>query len=206
MIDARYMKRAIHLAAGTNPQILGERVGALIVTAGEIISEGRKEFASDFYSDPFYDSTVLHAERVAIERVGMLAEGSTLYSTLEPCVALEYEENENFPPCSELIVESGIKRVVFGMLDPNPEIYGRGKDYLEMNGVEVCHLSGFEKMIHSLIDRNSQKTRKFGNMRGRDWRYPSPFHKSPEMIKLRRFKLRKIQLQLNDLMGEYPLS
>jgi len=202
MTDARYMKRAIHLAAGTNPQILSGWVGALIVRDNKIISEGRKEFASDFYSDGFYDSTVLHAERVAIEPAGMLAEGSTLYSTLEPCVALEYEENENFPPCSELIVKSRIKRVVFGMLDPNPEIYGRGKDYLEMNGVEVCHLSGFEKMIYSLINRNSQKNGKFGNVRGRDWRHQRHFHKSTESAKLRRFKLRKMQLQLNDLMEE----
>ncbi len=57
---------------------------------------------------------------------------STLYVTLEPC-----HHYGKQPPCTQAILESGIKRVVIGQLDPNPLVAGKGKQYLEEQGLEV---------------------------------------------------------------------
>lgn len=97
-------------------------VGALIVDcSGNVIGRGATQKAG---SD--------HAEIVALKQAGTKALGATLYVTLEPCC--HYGRT---PPCCKSIVESGIKRVVFAVEDPNPLVAGNGKRFLEENGVEV---------------------------------------------------------------------
>ena len=75
-----------------------------------------------------------HAERNAIANCSSSEEliHSTLYVTLEPC-----HHNGKQPPCTQLILESGIQTVVIGQLDPNPLVAGKGKQFLEANGIEV---------------------------------------------------------------------
>lgn len=127
--DISYLRRAAALAQRgegfVNPNPL---VGAVIVRDGRIIAEG--------YHPRFRD---LHAERVAIADAiakGESLAGSTIYVTLEPCC-----HHGNQPPCTEAILEHGIKRVVVGLPDPNPLVAGKGIEILRQAGVEVEMIS-----------------------------------------------------------------
>ncbi len=72
-----------------------------------------------------------HAEVEALRRAGDQARGATLYVTLEPC-----HHHGRTPPCTEAILEAGIRRVVAGTRDPNPKARG-GLEYLRTRGIEV---------------------------------------------------------------------
>ncbi|MDF2882916.1 MAG: ribD [Clostridiaceae bacterium] len=122
MLDVRYMKRALELAekgAGyTNPNPL---VGAVIVKNEKIIGEG--------YHQVFGSS---HAEVNAFKNATEDVKGATMYVTLEPC-----SHYGKTPPCANAIVEKGIKKVIIGLVDPNPQVSGRGIKILQDNGIEV---------------------------------------------------------------------
>ena len=117
------MRRAIGLArqawGQTHPNPL---VGALIVEDGNVVAEGFH--AKD--GGP-------HAERVALAALGRAPKpGATLYVTLEPC-----STHGRTGACCEAIREAGIRRVVAGATDPNPEHAGKGFDLLRAAGAEV---------------------------------------------------------------------
>lgn len=116
------MSRALDLAekgAGyTNPNPL---VGAVIVKDGRIIGEGYHKVYGGH-----------HAEVNAINNATEDIKGTTMYVTLEPC-----SHYGKTPPCAKAIVESGIKKVVIGLKDPNPLVAGRGIKILEDSGIEV---------------------------------------------------------------------
>ena len=122
MTDEFYMRRAIELAkkgrGWTNPNPM---VGAVIVKDGSIIGEGYHEKCGE-----------LHAERNAIASLTESAEGATIYVTLEPCC--HYGKT---PPCVDQIIENRIKRVVIGMVDPNPLVSGKGVKKLQEAGIDV---------------------------------------------------------------------
>jgi len=123
--DEVYLRRALHLArlGGTavqpNPQ-----VGAVLVAGGVIVAEGWHQR----YGGP-------HAEVEALAQVSDpdLLRRSTLYVSLEPCC----HTRKQTPPCTELILAKGIRRVVVGCLDPNPEVSGGGVARLRSQGVQV---------------------------------------------------------------------
>ncbi len=121
--DARFMARALALAArggirtAPNPQ-----VGAVVVRAGRVVGEG-------FHRAPGSP----HAEVLALRRAGAAARGATLYVSLEPCSP----HPKRTPPCTELLIRSGLKRVVAAMKDPNPLVHGRGLALLRRAGIEV---------------------------------------------------------------------
>jgi diaminohydroxyphosphoribosylaminopyrimidine deaminase/5-amino-6-(5-phosphoribosylamino)uracil reductase len=73
-----------------------------------------------------------HAEVVALESAGERARGSTLYTTLEPCA-----HHGRTPPCTAAIGAAGVARVVVGVLDPDPQVSGRGVAWLRERGVTV---------------------------------------------------------------------
>jgi diaminohydroxyphosphoribosylaminopyrimidine deaminase/5-amino-6-(5-phosphoribosylamino)uracil reductase len=78
-----------------------------------------------------------HAEIVAMQEaaaLGVALAEVTLYSTLEPCAF-----HGRTPACARAIVDRGVKRVVTGMLDPNPRVDGVGLTILRDAGVEVVH-------------------------------------------------------------------
>lgn len=117
-----YMKRALELAllgkGHVNPNPM---VGAVIVKDGRILAEGwHKKYGS------------IHAEREAFAALKESCKGGDLYCTLEPCC--HYGKQ---PPCTEAIVENGIKRVFVGSDDPNPVVNGGGYEFLKKHGVEV---------------------------------------------------------------------
>ncbi len=116
------MLRALDLAIGgwgrVHPNPL---VGAVVLSGDALVGEGyHAEFGGP------------HAERVAIQNAGDRARGGTLVVTLEPCA-----HRGKQPPCSQAIIEAGIRRVVIAGLDPNPVATG-GVTALRESGVEVA--------------------------------------------------------------------
>jgi len=121
--DEIWMQAAIGLArsvrASTAPN---PWVGALVVPAGDDpVTEG----ATQPPGGP-------HAEAVALDLAGDSARGSTLYVTLEPC-----SHHGRTPPCADAVVAAGVKRVVVGILDPDPRVSGLGIQRLRDAGIEV---------------------------------------------------------------------
>lgn len=116
------MQLALDLAASakgkTNPNPL---VGAVIVKDGSIVGTGLHRKAGE-----------PHAEVHAFRMAGEHAKDATLYVTLEPC-----SHFGKTPPCANLVKESGVKRVVVAMQDPNPSVAGRGIKLLRDAGIDV---------------------------------------------------------------------
>ena len=120
--DNRYMKMALRLARkGLGRTSPNPMVGAVVVRKGIVVGQGVHQKAG-----------APHAEPMAIAKAGKKAKGATLYVNLEPC-----NHFGRTPPCTQAILESGIKKVVFGMSDPNPGVKGGGADRLRSQGVEV---------------------------------------------------------------------
>lgn len=119
-----YMKRAIELAEkGIGRVHPNPLVGAVIVKDGKIIGEG--------YHAKYGE---LHAERHALSRCTQSPIGADMYVTLEPCC--HYGKQ---PPCTEAIIEAGIKRVFVGSYDPNPLVSGKSSEILRNAGIEVTY-------------------------------------------------------------------
>jgi diaminohydroxyphosphoribosylaminopyrimidine deaminase/5-amino-6-(5-phosphoribosylamino)uracil reductase len=96
-------------------------VGAILVKGGRVIARGYHKKAG-----------TPHAEVVAIEAAGARARGADLYTTLEPC-----DHFGRTPPCTQAILEAGIRRVIYGSSDPNPLVNGKGVRRLQKQGVQV---------------------------------------------------------------------
>ena len=121
---SEYMKRAIELAKlGTGLVAPNPLVGAVIVKDGRIIGEG--------YHAKYGQ---LHAERHALSRCTASPIGADMYVTLEHCC--HYGKQ---PPCTDAIIESGIKRVFVGSYDPNPLVSGKSREVLENAGIDVTY-------------------------------------------------------------------
>ena len=122
MTENYFMRIAIELAqkgcGHVNPNPL---VGAVITKDNIIIGQGWHQKYGE-----------LHAERNALADCTWPTTGATMYVTLEPCC-----HHGKTPPCTEAIIESGIKRVVIGSPDPNPLVAGKGIRILKENGIEV---------------------------------------------------------------------
>jgi len=73
-----------------------------------------------------------HAEAIVLAAAGEAARGSTLYATLEPC-----SHWGKTPPCADALIASGVRRLVYGILDPDPRVAGQGLSRLREHGVEV---------------------------------------------------------------------
>jgi diaminohydroxyphosphoribosylaminopyrimidine deaminase/5-amino-6-(5-phosphoribosylamino)uracil reductase len=121
-MDEKYMKRAIELSKkGIGYTNSNPLVGAVIVKDGKVIGEGLHEY---------YGGN--HAEVNAILSATESVYGATMYVTLEPC-----SHYGKTPPCADRLVKEGISEVIVGMIDPNPEVAGRGISILEENGIKV---------------------------------------------------------------------
>lgn len=121
--DEIFMKKALRLAkkglGRTSPNPV---VGAMIVRDGNIIATGYHKKAGG-----------AHAEVEALADLqGEVGKEDVLYVTLEPC-----NHYGRTPPCTEAILQRGIRKVVVGMMDPNPDVTGGGCAFLAQRGVEV---------------------------------------------------------------------
>lgn len=120
------MQRALELAElGRGKVSPNPMVGCVIVDNDRIIGEGWHEQ----YGKGHAEVNAI----AAVEDQSMLS-ASTAYVTLEPCA-----HHGKTPPCADLLVSKGIKRVVIGAVDTNPLVGGKGIEKLEQAGVEVSH-------------------------------------------------------------------
>lgn len=122
--DEKYMKRALQIArngigyASPNPM-----VGAVIVHNDTIIGEGYHRCCGEGHAE---------VNAIASVRRPELLPHATIYVTLEPC-----SHYGKTPPCAQLLIDKGIKRVVVGCLDPFEKVSGRGVKMLCDAGIEV---------------------------------------------------------------------
>jgi len=120
--DIKFMQEAHSLAKSAEGRTTPDpMVGAVLVRGGRIISMGYHG-----------EVATAHAEAWAIQKAGESAKGSTIYINLEPCCHFG-----NNPPCTQLIISSGVKEVVASMKDPNPLVNGKGFRILRKHGVKV---------------------------------------------------------------------
>lgn len=120
--DEDYMRIALEEAKKgmgfTSPNPM---VGAVIVKDGHILNKDYHHKCGEF-----------HAERNALLNCRADTFGADLYVTLEPCC-----HQGRTPPCTDIIIERGIKRVFIGSSDPNPLVAGKGEEILKSHGIEV---------------------------------------------------------------------
>jgi diaminohydroxyphosphoribosylaminopyrimidine deaminase/5-amino-6-(5-phosphoribosylamino)uracil reductase len=95
-----------------------------------------------------------HAEIVALDLAGPTAAGGTLYVTLEPC-----SHFGRTPPCADAVVAAGIRRVVVGVVDPDPQVSGRGVQRLREAGLDVTVGVMADEVAQSLAPYLTQRTR-----------------------------------------------
>ncbi len=136
------MTRALALAeraqGRTSPN---PAVGAVIARDGAVVGEGATQPPGQ-----------AHAEVVALTQAAAAAQGADLYVTLEPCAF-----QGRMPPCTDAIIAAGIRQVSIGVLDPHPQVNGKGVARLRDAGIRVsvgveeaqarrCH----EAYLHSI--------------------------------------------------------
>lgn len=116
------MQRAYKLALkGQGAALPNPMVGALLVKAGRVVAQGwHARCGAD------------HAEAMAIKKAGIKARGCDLYVTLEPC-----SHTGRTPPCTQAIINAGIRRVYVGVLDPNSRMNGKSVTLLRKAGIKV---------------------------------------------------------------------
>ncbi len=140
-----YFQRVYQLAEkGRGLVAPNPMVGALVIKDGQIIAEG---YHSRFGSE--------HAEKVALTKAGELAKGATLFVNLEPCT--HYGKQ---PPCTDIVISSGISELYFAMRDPNPLVREiDGVKLLQQKGVKVHY--GFwedhERRFNEVFYKNIEK-------------------------------------------------
>lgn len=119
--DARWLAAAASLAARARPLSRpNPAVGALIVREGRVVGRGWTGKGGR-----------PHAEAVALEQASALANGATLYVTLEPCA----HQSTRGPACADLVAASGLARVVVGCGDPDPRTAGKGMARIRGAGI-----------------------------------------------------------------------
>lgn len=146
--DRQAMRRALELAElGRYTNHPNPRVGCVVVQGEHIVGEGfhRK------WGEP-------HAEPQALNAAGDAARGATVYVTLEP-----HSYHGRTPPCTDALIAAGVRKVICGALDPNPQVHGNGVRQLEAAGIvvvsglledEVRALNpGFEKRMTTGLPR-----------------------------------------------------
>jgi diaminohydroxyphosphoribosylaminopyrimidine deaminase/5-amino-6-(5-phosphoribosylamino)uracil reductase len=134
-LDHVFMARAIALTDnGRDTATPNPNVGCVIVKDGLIVGEGWHERAGE-----------AHAEVRALEKAGANARGATAYVTLEPCA-----HHGRTGPCTEVLINAGVSRVVAALEDPFPQVNGRGFETLRAAGIrtEVGLMSDAAREAH----------------------------------------------------------
>ena len=118
----KFMKMAINLAKKSDEKILpNPKVGAVIVKNNKVIGQGYHQIYGE-----------AHAEINALKSCKVSTKGASLFVNLEPCSSFGQT-----PPCTQTIIESGIKNVFIGCLDLNPKHHGKSIELLQQNNITV---------------------------------------------------------------------
>jgi diaminohydroxyphosphoribosylaminopyrimidine deaminase/5-amino-6-(5-phosphoribosylamino)uracil reductase len=135
MSDLHWMSVAVECSRLSPPAPDHYAVGAVIVGAdGRVLATG---YTGE--TDPHY-----HAEEAALAKVvDVDLTGATVYSSLEPCTTRRSRPRS----CAGLIVEAGLRRVVFALREPPIFADGRGIEQLLAAGVEVVELSEYGPLV-----------------------------------------------------------
>jgi diaminohydroxyphosphoribosylaminopyrimidine deaminase / 5-amino-6-(5-phosphoribosylamino)uracil reductase len=122
--DESFLRKALDLARrGVGLTAPNPNVGAVLVAdGGEVVGSGTHTYEG-----------VKHAEILALEQAGERARGATLYVNLEPC-----SHQGRTGACADALIAAGVRRVVAGVLDPNPLVSGQGFARLRAAGVSVA--------------------------------------------------------------------
>jgi diaminohydroxyphosphoribosylaminopyrimidine deaminase/5-amino-6-(5-phosphoribosylamino)uracil reductase len=122
-LDLQMTRRSLELAAcGVGQVSPSPLVGCAIVAEnGEMVGEGC-----------YIYEKLTHAEVIALNQAGEKSKGATAYVSLEP-----HAHYGRTPPCTEALINAGIKRVVCPIEDPNPLVAGKGFEFLRQSGIEV---------------------------------------------------------------------
>ena len=134
-MDEFFLKLAIK-EAQKSKKCNGYKVGAVIVKNGLVLSKA--------YS--LESKKYRHAEELAIKKCKENLSGSIIYCTMEPC---DYRRSGK-KTCCEHIIESKIKKVVYGVFDPDTYVHCSGIEKLKQAGVEVYHLKTLEQKCKEL--------------------------------------------------------
>ena len=110
-------------------------VGCVIVRDGRIVGRGFHEYA-----------LLDHAEVRALKAASEYSRHATAYVTLEPCC-----HQGRTPPCADRLIESGVRRVVVGRVDPNPRVSGKGIERLKLAGIQV-DVGLFQEEVGQIIE------------------------------------------------------
>ena len=142
--DRYYMEMALDLASNAlgkaNPNPC---VGCVIIDSkGEIVGKGWHARVGE-----------AHAEVMALTQAGKRAAGGTAFVSLEPC-----NHFGRTPPCTHSLLEHGVKRVVAGMVDPDPRVSGTGIQYLRDQGIQVDVGSRRSNVLNSIYPLYSKSS------------------------------------------------
>lgn len=126
MTIEKHMLHALHLAQQAQGQCAPNPcVGAVLVRSDEVIAQG-------YHHSPGKP----HAEIEVLQQAGNNAKGASMYVTLEPCC--HYGRT---PPCTQAIIDAGVREVIYAFLDPNPQVAGKGAQQLQQAGIDVRKVS-----------------------------------------------------------------
>ncbi len=122
-----HLEKAVELAAkSVTDDEKCPKVGALIVKDGKVIAEGFRN-----------DESNMHAEEMALDKCGKCdLTGAVAIATLEPCIG---GRRHSKTPCAYLLLRSGIKDVIIGMLDPDRRVEGTNEGLFRKNGVSIYY-------------------------------------------------------------------
>jgi len=141
-----FMYRCLDLAQRGRGRVgNGALVGAVLVRGGRIIAEGFHAA----YGEPHAEQALLNA------LAGKIRPEDILYVNLEPCC-----HKGKTPPCTNLLIDRGVKNLVFGMLDPDPRVLGKGLKELSESGVEV--VGPFERALCESLNKGFIQVRQNG--------------------------------------------
>jgi diaminohydroxyphosphoribosylaminopyrimidine deaminase/5-amino-6-(5-phosphoribosylamino)uracil reductase len=121
--EKRYMERALRLAVrGQGKVEPNPMVGCVLVRNDKIVGES--------YHNRYGQA---HAEANALKSAGQQARDAIAYVTLEPCCF-----TGKTPPCTQALIQAGVRRVVIAMEDPNPKVSGKGMQKLQAAGIQTA--------------------------------------------------------------------